>query len=153
MLRLLIITALLATITSTLRTYPQQIAYFNEAAGGPQNGHRHLLGSSVDWNQDLLLCHELAAAQGRTRVYYAGRTTWPVEEVFPGWSRWNERDPLHNDADSMTVVSRTWLSRYQNRTDTQDRPVLQVEPLPLPSLWKVVRVDEVGSDTPRAPGE
>ena len=52
--RVLIISALLATIISTLRVYPHQLAYFNELAGGPSNGHRHLLGSNLDWGQGLL---------------------------------------------------------------------------------------------------
>ncbi len=32
---------------------PHYLAYFNELAGGPANGHRHLVDSSVDWGQDL----------------------------------------------------------------------------------------------------
>jgi hypothetical protein len=52
--RILIGCALLATIASTLRVYPHQLAYFNEAAGGPQNGHRHLLHSNLDLGQDFL---------------------------------------------------------------------------------------------------
>lgn len=40
-------------IGSYLRVHPHSIAYFNELAGGPENGHRHLLGSNIDWGQDL----------------------------------------------------------------------------------------------------
>jgi hypothetical protein len=29
------------------------LSYFNESVGGPLNGPRHLLGSNVDWCQDL----------------------------------------------------------------------------------------------------
>lgn len=29
------------------------LAYFNELAGGPRNGYRHLVDSSLDWGQDL----------------------------------------------------------------------------------------------------
>jgi hypothetical protein len=32
---------------------PNYIAYFNEIAGGPGRGYRHLVDSSVDWGQDL----------------------------------------------------------------------------------------------------
>jgi len=39
---------------SSLSIYPHSLGYFNEVAGGPQCGHRHLLGSNVDWGQDLL---------------------------------------------------------------------------------------------------
>jgi hypothetical protein len=38
---------------STLKTYPDYLAYFNEVAGGPENGHRFLVDSNLDWGQDL----------------------------------------------------------------------------------------------------
>ncbi|MBX3436647.1 MAG: hypothetical protein KF861_04090 [Planctomycetaceae bacterium] len=56
---LLIATALLAAITSTLRVYPHQLAYFNELAGGPENGHTHLLGSNLEFGQDLLTLNDI----------------------------------------------------------------------------------------------
>ena len=56
--RILITVSLLATITSTLTAYPHQLAYFNEAAGGPENGHKHLLGSNLDWGQDYLFVQD-----------------------------------------------------------------------------------------------
>jgi len=33
--------------------YPHYLAYFNELAGGPRNGHKHLVDSNLDWGQDL----------------------------------------------------------------------------------------------------
>lgn len=38
---------------SSLWVYPHSISYFNESIGGPLNGPKHLLGSCVDWGQDL----------------------------------------------------------------------------------------------------
>src|SRR6185369_10959616 len=32
---------------------PDYLAYFNELAGGPSEGYRHLADSSLDWGQDL----------------------------------------------------------------------------------------------------
>ena len=32
---------------------PNYLAYFNEVAGGPSDGYKHLADSSVDWGQDL----------------------------------------------------------------------------------------------------
>jgi hypothetical protein len=49
---------LLATIYSTLSVFPHSLAYFNEASGGPENGHKHLLGSNLDWGQDLIIAEE-----------------------------------------------------------------------------------------------
>ncbi|TWT37157.1 Dolichyl-phosphate-mannose-protein mannosyltransferase [Posidoniimonas corsicana] len=39
--------------SSSLWIYPHSLSYFNESIGGPLNGAEHLLGSSVDWGQDL----------------------------------------------------------------------------------------------------
>ncbi len=40
-------------VTESVRVAPHFIAYFNAFAGGPENGHRHLVDSSLDWGQDL----------------------------------------------------------------------------------------------------
>ena len=41
-------------IGASLWYFPHSMSYFNELAGGPSNGVKHLLGSNVDWGQDLL---------------------------------------------------------------------------------------------------
>ncbi len=38
---------------SSLLVFPHYLAYFNELAGGPQNGYKYLSDSNVDWGQDL----------------------------------------------------------------------------------------------------
>lgn len=40
---------------SSLYFYPHSLSYFNELAGGPEAGPKHLISSNVDWGQDLLL--------------------------------------------------------------------------------------------------
>lgn len=42
------------SVGSSLWVYPHSGSYFNELAGGPKNGHAHLLSSAIDWGQDLL---------------------------------------------------------------------------------------------------
>ena len=37
----------------TFRIAPNFLAYFNELIGGPSQGYRHLVDSSLDWGQDL----------------------------------------------------------------------------------------------------
>lgn len=37
----------------SLRARPDYLAYFNQIVGGPANGWRHLVDSSLDWGQDL----------------------------------------------------------------------------------------------------
>ena len=41
------------TIGSTLAVHPDYLAFFNEAVGGPDNGHNILVDSNLDWGQDL----------------------------------------------------------------------------------------------------
>lgn len=40
------------TAFSSLSVYPHSLSYFNELAGGPENGHNLLDNSNVDWQQD-----------------------------------------------------------------------------------------------------
>lgn len=69
-IRLLIVAALLATAGSSLRVYPHELAYFNELAGGPAGGHKHVLGSNLDWGQDLLLVKDWYRRYGKGLPLY-----------------------------------------------------------------------------------
>ena len=40
-------------LVSSVRIYPDYLAFFNELTGGPENGHRILVDSNLDWGQDL----------------------------------------------------------------------------------------------------
>lgn len=40
-------------LVSSLLIYPHYLAYFNEFAGGPDNGYKYLIDSNIDWGQDL----------------------------------------------------------------------------------------------------
>lgn len=44
---------LAAQVAEASRVAPHFLAYFNTLGGGPENGHRHLVDSSLDWGQDL----------------------------------------------------------------------------------------------------
>ena len=52
------------SILSLACTYPHHLAYFNGFAGGSQYGYRHLLGSSLDWGQDLLFLRDYVVSTG-----------------------------------------------------------------------------------------
>ncbi len=41
------------SVTSSVLVFPHSLSYFNELAGGPKQGGRHLLGSNFDWGQDI----------------------------------------------------------------------------------------------------
>ncbi len=49
-------------VFSAVSVYPDYLSYFNEIAGGSQNGYKHLDDSNIEWGQDL---KRLAAYQKR----------------------------------------------------------------------------------------
>lgn len=50
----MVLVALLGWHTAiAARIHPHYLAYFSPAAGGPEQGYRHLVDSSLDWGQDL----------------------------------------------------------------------------------------------------
>lgn len=46
-------TLFMLTFVESAVVFPQSLSYFNMAAGGPQHGGEYLLGSNLDWGQDL----------------------------------------------------------------------------------------------------
>ncbi len=61
-------------IYSTISTYPDHLAYFNELVGGPKNGYRHLDDSNLDWGYDLKRLTEYQKKYPELKVAYAWDT-------------------------------------------------------------------------------
>lgn len=74
---------LLANCISLARSYPHLIAYFNEMAGGPQNGFKHLAFSCVDWGQDLLRVKGWMSAKGLSanNIGFQSYTRYPAASL------------------------------------------------------------------------
>ncbi len=70
----LIAFALLWNVWSCVRVHPHHLAFFNEASGGSDNGHWHLLDANVDWGQaNLALKHwqdEREQQVGKRETFY-----------------------------------------------------------------------------------
>jgi hypothetical protein len=58
-------------VASVLKIYPDYLAYFNEVAGGPENGHRFLVDSNLDWGQDLKGLKRWMDDQGLKKIEFA----------------------------------------------------------------------------------
>jgi hypothetical protein len=43
----------------SIRLWPHQEAFFNELAGGPENGSELLVDANIDWGQDLIFLRQL----------------------------------------------------------------------------------------------
>jgi hypothetical protein len=92
-------------IAESLAVWPSYLTYFNELAGGPSNGYKHLVDSSLDWGQDLPTLHDwlhdnnlengtppvylLYFGTGRPEYYHINAT------LLPGFS---DRVPIGADA-------------------------------------------------------
>jgi hypothetical protein len=65
------------SVISALLVYPHHLAYFNDFVGGPNSGHKHLLGSSLDWGQDWLYLRNWMSRSSGNRfvVIYSSGTS------------------------------------------------------------------------------
>ncbi len=61
-LAFLLLLCLASSVISSWRVRLHSLAYFNELAGGPENGWRHMLHSSQNWGEDLLFLKQWSRA-------------------------------------------------------------------------------------------
>ena len=55
-------------LASNVFIYPHYLAYFNELAGGPDNGYKYLVDSNLDWGQDLKGLKAYMDEHGLTKI-------------------------------------------------------------------------------------
>jgi hypothetical protein len=90
-LRVVVVLLLAWQIGGTLRIFPDYLAYFNEAVGGPSRGHEYLVDSNLDWGQDLKQLKSYVDAHdlGRIRLSYFGAADPKMYEIdyspLPGY--------------------------------------------------------------------
>ena len=58
-------------VWSAVAIYPDYLAYFNEAAGGPKNGYKHLDDSNLEWGHDLKRLAEYQKKYPETKILYS----------------------------------------------------------------------------------
>lgn len=78
-------------LIGTLLAYPYYLAYFNEFTGGPENGHKYLLDSNLDWGQALK-----ETAQWLDDTGYENQT---IRMTYFG-----SEDPLYRGIDSLSIA-------------------------------------------------
>ena len=89
---------------SSLMAYPHSVSYFNELAGGPANGHEHLLDSNVAWGQDLLYLKRWLVDHPQARPIGVATIGWidprlaGIESTVPPIGP-NRIDDTHADVD------------------------------------------------------
>jgi hypothetical protein len=109
----------------TLNISPHFLAYFNQFAGGPKNGYRHLVDSSLDWGQDLKelkrIKDGLNPEKGEKRNFYlsyfgtASINSYGLDDVIslPGYFA-QENFRIHRYEPGYYCVSATmlWMLYY-----------------------------------------
>jgi hypothetical protein len=79
---LAILALLLWQILGTLRVWPFYLTFFNEIAGGPQNGYRYLADSNVDWGQGLKALRDHLEAESWSDVRLSSFTFFIRPELY-----------------------------------------------------------------------
>jgi len=69
--KIIIIVSSIWLILSAFITWPNFLSYFNEIAGGPDNGWRYLRDSNIDWGQDLPALSEYLKENGIDEITLA----------------------------------------------------------------------------------
>lgn len=85
-----IIIAALWVMVSVSLSWPYQLSYFNEGAGGTRDGHKHMLGSSFDWGHA-----DVVAIRHAESVFTSHEITTipPLSRQYPKASKSGERKP------------------------------------------------------------
>jgi len=99
--------ALLAA--ESLAAYPNYLAFFNAAVGGPANGPRYLLDSNIDWGQDVLKLKSWMDAQGVKQICSCYFGTAELRYYGIDWSNIPPTPDRRGEADCFAAISVTPL--------------------------------------------
>lgn len=119
-------------VAGTLRIFPDHLAYFNELAGGPANGHRVLDDSNIDWGTDIKRLADWLDREGIDEVglrheahpfsnaAYYGIRARPIEDrdwlttPRPGVYVFGTHMLIRGQLQAMQLGAKSdWLDRYE----------------------------------------
>ncbi len=96
---------------SVTSIYPHFLAYFNELAGGPNQGYIYTVDSNLDWGQDLKRLKKWLDEKNIDKIYLdyfgGGDARYYLKEKFAPW--WGKRDPEEFPKGSYLAISATHL--------------------------------------------
>lgn len=116
-LRHLAASLLVLGVLESVAVWPNSLAFFNVAVGGPLQGHRHLLDSNLDWGQDLYALNDWLDGQPENtivHVAYAG-------VVDPQWLD-RRFQPYTRTANETTPTPPGWYAISANQLHGYDTP-------------------------------
>jgi hypothetical protein len=128
--RVLVLALVAWYAVGTLAVHPHYLAYFNELAGGPRNGYKRLVDSSLDWGQDLKGLRTWMDARGVARIklsYFgsADPSYYGIEaDALPGYSAPHPARVIREvRPGDLVAVSATNLQGVY--LDPEDRPLME----------------------------
>jgi len=96
---------------SVLTIYPYFLAYFNEIAGGPEQGYIYTVNSNLDWGQDLKRLKKWVEEQNLNTIYVdyfgGGDAQYYLKEKYAPWR--STQDELEFPRGNYLAVSATFL--------------------------------------------
>jgi hypothetical protein len=120
-LRVALVLLLAWQVGGTLRIFPDYLAYFNEAVGGPSRGHKYLVDSNLDWGQDLKQLKSYIDAHdlGRIRLSYFGAADPKMYDIdyspLPGFYLGSDLGPPLSWSGTFVVSATNLVGIYLDR--------------------------------------
>ncbi|MFC1645213.1 ArnT family glycosyltransferase [Patescibacteria group bacterium] len=95
----LLYATVLILVLETLLAFPYYVSFFNQAAGGPKNGHNYVTDSNADWGQDLKRLQKFLDKHPeieKIRVDYfgGGNQAYYLGDKYLQW--WDSKRPIEN---------------------------------------------------------
>lgn len=121
-------------VASSLLVYPHYLPYFNELAGGPDNGIAWLDDSNIDWGQDLILLREFIERADVQDVLYTPMAQYDpaLYAIDAEFLRPEVSLPLlsnENPPPGIYAVSVHLLNRIELDTTAPVSPLRDLEPI------------------------
>ena len=96
---------------SVISIYPHFLAYFNELAGGPNQGYVYTVDSNLDWGQDLKRLKKWVEENKIDKIYVdyfgGGDAKYYLKEKYAPW--WGTSDSKEFPKGNYLAVSATFL--------------------------------------------
>lgn len=96
---------------SVISVYPHFLSYFNELAGGPENGYKYTVDSNLDWGQDLKRLAKWTDENNIDKIYVdyfgGGDVKYYLGDKFLSWQ--GAKNPKEMPNNSYLAVSATFL--------------------------------------------
>ena len=96
---------------SVISIYPHFLAYFNELAGGPNQGYIYTVDSNLDWGQDLKRLTKWVEENKIDKIYVdyfgGGDARYYLKTKYAPW--WGTRNPAEFEKGNYLAISATFL--------------------------------------------